>query len=194
VGGIKTTRVDVRLIAATNRDLAQEIETGRFRKDLFYRLNVVTLTLPPLRERTQVIPLLIDHFLRSFGARHGRRLVAVDAEAQDLLLAYSWPGNVRELQNVLERALVLVEQDIIGPEHLPPEVRGAAAPAPAPRSSGYDGPAGEFLPMAEVERMHVTRALERTGGNREEAARLLGISRRTLSRMIQRWGLPRRWS
>jgi DNA-binding NtrC family response regulator len=194
VGSETPVKVDVRIIAATHRDLAALVREGRFREDLFYRLNVVTLTLPPLRERPQDIPLLIDHFLRTLGARHGRRLVAVDAEAQDLLLAYSWPGNVRELQNVLERALVLVEQDIIGPEHLPPEVRGAAAPAPLPRGTGYDGPGGEFLPMAEVERLHVTRALARTGGNREEAARILGISRRTLTRMIQRWGLPRRWS
>ena len=194
VGSETPVKVDVRIIAATHRDLAALVREGRFREDLYYRLNVVTLTLPPLRERTQDIPLLIDHFLRSFGARHGRRLVAVDAEAQDLLLAYAWPGNVRELQNVLERALVLVEQDIIGPEHLPPEVRGAAPPAPPAHGGGYDGPAGEFLPMAEVERLHVTRALERTGGNREEAARMLGISRRTLTRMIQRWGLPRRWS
>ncbi len=194
VGSETPIPVDVRIIAATHRDIAALVREGRFREDLYYRLKVVTLALPPLRERTQDIPLLIDHFLRTLGARHGRELVAVDAEAQHMLLAYSWPGNVRELQNVLERALVLVEQDVVGPEHLPPEVRdalGAAVPVSS-ASSGYDGPSGEFLPMPEIERLHVLRALERTGGNREAAARLLGISRRTLTRMIQRWGLPRR--
>ncbi len=193
VGSETAVKVDVRIIAATHRDLGALVREGRFREDLLYRLNVVTLTLPPLRNRRQDIPLLIDHFLRTLGQRHGRRLVAVDADAQQLLLAYDWPGNVRELQNVLERALVLVEQDVVGPEHLPAEVRGAGhSPGRAGDDGAYDGPGGQFLPMTEVERLHVMRALERTGGNREEAARLLGISRRTLTRMIQRWGLPRR--
>jgi DNA-binding NtrC family response regulator len=192
VGTESPVPVDVRVIAATHRDIVALVRSGQFREDLYYRLNVMTLQLPPLRERQQDIPLLIDHFLRTLGARHGRRLVAVDAEAQSLLLAYPWPGNVRELQNVLERALVLVEQDIIGPEHLPREVRGAMTPHFQHSGTQHDGPDGEFLPMAEVERLHVLRALERSSGNREEAARMLGISRRTLTRMVHRWGLPRR--
>ena len=111
---------------------------GRFREDLYYRLNVVTLTLPPLRARRQDIPLLIDHFLRELAARHGRGPVAVDPEAQRRLLAYDWPGNIRELQNVLERAMLLAEQDVIGPEHLPPDVRapiGVLAGAPCCRAT-----------------------------------------------------------
>jgi DNA-binding NtrC family response regulator len=191
VGSETPVKVDVRIIAASHRDLADLVRQGRFRDDLYYRLNVVTLTLPPLRERVQDIPLLIDHFLRTLGVRHDRGLVAVDAEAQRMLLEYPWPGNVRELQNVLERALVLVEQDVIGPEHLPPEVRGAGTSPAADAPAGTD-PAGGFLPLSELERRHVTRVLESTGGNREEAARILGVSRRTLTRMIQRWGLPRR--
>ena len=123
-------RVDVRVLAATHRDLPDLVRQGRFREDLYYRLNVVTLTLPPLRARRQDIPLLIDHFLRELTSRHGRGPVAVDPEAQRRLLAYDWPGNIRELQNVLERAMLLAEQDVIGPEHLTPVVRGADGAAP----------------------------------------------------------------
>ena len=119
------------MLAATHRDLPDLVRQGRFREDLYYRLNVVTLTLPPLRARRQDIPLLIDHFLRELASRHGRGPVAVDPEAQRRLLAYDWPGNIRELQNVLERAMLLAEQDVIGPEHLHADVRGAAGSATA---------------------------------------------------------------
>ncbi len=194
VGSDTPVPVDVRIIAATHRDLTTLVREGTLRDDLFYRLNVVTLHLPPLRERRQDIPLLIDHFLRTLGARHGRAFVAVDSAAQAWLLDYDWPGNVRELQNALERSLVLAEQDVIGPEHLPAEVRSATSAAR--RSPGAGGPArtseDRFLPLAELERLHVIEALDRCGGNRERAARLLGISRRTLTRMVQRWGLPKR--
>ena len=120
--------MDVRVIAATHRDLPELVRQGRFREDLYYRLNVVTLTLPPLRARRQDMPLLIDHFLRDLAHRHGRGPVAVDPEAQRRLLVYDWPGNIRELQNVLERAMLLAEQDVIGPEHLPPDVRAPLGP------------------------------------------------------------------
>jgi two-component system response regulator HydG len=193
VGSETPVHVDVRVLAATHRDLPELVRQGRFREDLYYRLNVVTLVLPPLRERRQDIPLLIDHILRELVTRHGRDPVAVDPDAQYRLLGYSWPGNIRELQNVLERSMLLAEQDVIGPEHLPPEVRpGASSPsAPTPPVP----PAAEPNPLRsleEVDREHVLRVLGLTGGNREESARILGISRRTLSRMIQRWGLPRR--
>ena len=124
--------------------------------------------------------------------------MALDSEAQHRLLAYDWPGNVRELQNVLERALVLAEQDVIGPEHLPPEVRPNGGPQPPPepaaaeRGIGSQPLASPLLSLEEVERRHVMRVLEATGGSREEASRILGISRRTLTRMVQRWGLPPR--
>ena len=198
VGSEAPVKVDVRIIAATHRDLAGLVRTGRFREDLYYRLNVVTLQLPPLRERKQDIPLLLDHFLRELTERHGRGPVALDSEAQHRLLAYDWPGNVRELQNVLERALVLAEQDVIGPEHLPPEVRpngtGELVPEPLAdeRGPGPQPQASPLLSLEEVERRHVMRVLEATGGSREEASRILGISRRTLTRMVQRWGLPPR--
>jgi two-component system response regulator HydG len=190
VGSETPVKIDVRVLAATHRELPELVRQGRFREDLYYRLNVVTLQLPPLRERRQDIPLLMDHFLRELAARHGRGPVAVDPEAQRRLLGYEWPGNIRELQNVLERAMLLAEQDVIGHEHLPSEVHPHAA-----------GPIAEAAPVPDpdplrslesVERDHVMRVLAACGGNREETSRVLGISRRTLSRMIQRWNLPRR--
>jgi DNA-binding NtrC family response regulator len=197
VGSETPVKVDVRIIAATHRDIGALVRAGKFREDLYYRLNVVTLHLPPLRERKQDIPLLMDHFLRELTERHGRGPVAVDPDAQHRLLSYDWPGNIRELQNVLERALVLAEQDVIGPEHLPAEVRPGGGPAepraPDPGDSAGVGPEpNALLSLEEIERRHVMRVLEATGGSREEASRILGISRRTLTRMVQRWGLPPR--
>ncbi|HET7599709.1 MAG TPA: sigma-54 dependent transcriptional regulator [Gemmatimonadales bacterium] len=193
VGSESPVQVDVRVIAATHRDLDALVRQGKFREDLLYRLKVVVLELPPLRERRQDIPLLMDHFLRQLTARHGRGPVAVDPEAQRRMLVYEWPGNIRELQNVLERALVLAAQDVIGPEHLPAEV-GPPAPAPADPAAAAREPAAPtaLLSLEELERRHVLRVLEATGGSREEASRILGISRRTLTRMVQRWGLPPR--
>ncbi|HEY8106490.1 MAG TPA: sigma-54 dependent transcriptional regulator [Gemmatimonadales bacterium] len=197
VGSETPVKVDVRIIAATHRDISGLVRAGKFREDLYYRLNVVTLHLPPLRDRKQDIPLLMDHFLRELTERHGRGPVAVDAEAQHRLLAYDWPGNIRELQNVLERALVLAEQDVIGPEHLPSEVRPGGGPAGTLEPAPDDVPTissaiNALLSLEEIERRHVLRVLEATGGSREETSRILGISRRTLTRMVQRWGLPPR--
>jgi transcriptional regulator with GAF, ATPase, and Fis domain len=123
VGTETPVKVDARVIAATHRDLAAMVRAKQFREDLYYRLNVVTIQLPPLRERRQDIPLLIDHFLTTLASRHGRGPVAIDPTAQALLLGWDWPGNVRELENVLERAMVLAELDVIGPEHLPEALR-----------------------------------------------------------------------
>jgi DNA-binding NtrC family response regulator len=187
VGTETPVKVDVRVIAATHRDLPGLVQQGRFREDLYYRLDVVTLKLPPLRERRQDIPLLVDHFLRTLSERHGRGPVAIDPDAQRRLLGYDWPGNIRELQNVLERAVLLAEQGVIGPEHLATNVRSAPEALP---DSPATGPT--LRPLEEVEREHVIRVLTATGGNREESSRILGISRRTLTRMIQRWGLPPR--
>jgi DNA-binding NtrC family response regulator len=187
--------VDVRIIAATHRDLALMVREGRFREDLYYRLNVVTITLPPLRERRQDIPLLIDHFLTTLATRHSRGPVAIAPEAQARLLTYDWPGNVRELENVLERAMVLAELDVIGPEHLseavwPPPTVVAPAEPPALHPQPTDPLPAKTEPLAtleELDRRHVFRALAAMGGNREATAKVLGISRRTLTRMIQRW-------
>jgi len=183
VGADAPVSVDVRVLAATHQDLEALVKAGRFRGDLFYRLNVVRVELPPLRDRLQDLPLLVHHFLRDFAAQHGRHPVALDPEAESLLLGYAWPGNVRELQNVLERALVLAAQDVIGPEHLPADVREGSARAARPAQSDTSP-----LPLAELERRHVLGVLQASGGNRERAAKLLGISRRTLTRMLQRWG------
>jgi len=197
VGSETVVKVDVRVIAAAHRDLALMVREGRFREDLYYRLSVVTITLPPLRERRQDIPLLIDHFLTTLATRHSRGPVALAPEAQARLLAHDWPGNVRELANVLERAMVLAELDVIGPEHLADVVpSGPASPTSSPPTmlaepAGTSDPVGgELLTLEELDRRHVFRALAATGGNREATARVLGISRRTLTRMIQRW----RWS
>jgi DNA-binding NtrC family response regulator len=186
LGAESPIKVDVRVVAATHRDLPELVRQGRFREDLYYRLDVVTLNLPPLRERRQDIPLLVDHFLRRLTSRHNRGPVAVDPEALRRLLGYDWPGNIRELQNVLERAVLLAEQGVIGPEHLATTVRPSAAALPDA------GEAPTLRSLEDVEREHVVRVLSATGGNREESSRILGISRRTLTRMIQRWGLPPR--
>jgi transcriptional regulator with GAF, ATPase, and Fis domain len=192
VGSDTPVRVDVRVLAATHQDLEALVERGRFRGDLLYRLKVVTLELPPLRHRLQDLPLLVHHFLRRLAASHSREPVALDPEAEALLLGYSWPGNVRELQNVLERALVLAAQGVIGPEHLPEDLREGHGPAfvsptapPEPVTPQGKSP---LRPLAEVEKAHVLGVLQAMNGNREKAARILGISRRTLVRMLQRWG------
>jgi two-component system response regulator HydG len=193
VGSETPVRVDVRVLAATHRDLPELVRQGRFREDLYYRLNVVTLTLPPLRARPHDIPLLIDHFLHELAARHGRGPVAVDPEAQRRLLAYDWPGNIRELQNVLERAMLLAEQDVIGPEHLPPDVRAPRTSLAPTTAAAEPAAAGPLRSLDEVDRDHVLRVLGAMRGNRDDTSRVLGISRRTLSRMILRWNLPRRF-
>jgi DNA-binding NtrC family response regulator len=193
VGSEIPVNVDVRVIAATHRDLGAMVRERQFREDLYYRLNVVTIDLPPLRERRQDVPLLIDHFLTTLAARHGRGPVAIDPAAQALLLAWDWPGNVRELENVLERAMVLAELDVIGPEHLP-EVLRTAGGLSSTRAREVSAPAAdppttsvELVTLDELDRRHVFNVLAATRGSREESARLLGISRRTLTRMIQRW-------
>jgi DNA-binding NtrC family response regulator len=186
VGADIPVRVGVRIVAATHQNLETLVKQGRFREDLFYRLNVVTVKIPPLRERLQDLPLLAHHFLRDLARSHGREPLALDPEAESLLLGYSWPGNVRELQNVLERAVVLAAQGVIGPEHLPVDLRAggaASASGPVPATDA------SLLPLAEVEKRHVLMVLKTTAGNREQAARILGISSRTLLRMLQRWGI-----
>jgi two-component system response regulator HydG len=179
VGSETAVPVDVRLIAATRRDLAAMVKSGAFREDLYYRLHVVTLALPPLRERRQDLPALVDHFLRLTAAKLGRGPIGIEPSAQAALLAYDWPGNVRELENVIERAVVMAPHDVLSADDFP---------LPLARETPQDD--GPLPSLEEVERRHVLRVLEAVSGNREEAARILGISRRTLSRMAQRWTLP----
>ncbi|MET0553432.1 MAG: sigma-54 dependent transcriptional regulator, partial [Vicinamibacteria bacterium] len=185
VGGTERIKVDVRIVAATNQDLERDVREGRFREDLFYRLNVSPITLPSLHERATDIPLLVEHFLSKYGAA-GRRTVSKEALA--MLVAYDWPGNVRELESVIERALLLGEGEAIVPGDLPASVR---ARAETPRASlGLEIP-DEGIDLDALEESLMLKALEKAGGNVSQAARLLGLSRRTLQyRMAKLQGAP----
>ena len=188
VGGNEPIRVDVRVVAATNRDLEEEVRTGRFREDLYFRINVVTIHLPPLRERREDIALLVDHFLHKYAQREGRSEAGIADEAMQLLSHYGWPGNVRELENVIERALALAKGGIILPSDLPREIRGEVErPAPSPASSNGAMVLIEDRPtLAELEQRYVTLILQQEGGNKKRAAEILGIDRRTLYRTLDR--------
>ncbi|MBI3781065.1 MAG: sigma-54-dependent Fis family transcriptional regulator [candidate division NC10 bacterium] len=176
VGGTRVHRVDVRIMAATNKDLAQEVRAGRFREDLYYRVNVVNLTLPSLRERKEDIPLLIEHFLRQFRVT-GQKAKTASPEALQALMDYRWPGNVRELANTIERLMILTQGDIIRPDDLPPNLRDSG------------GPAGGATSLAEMERLHLIRVLGETRGRKMQAARLLGIDLKTLNNKIKRYNI-----
>jgi len=200
VGGIKTIEVDVRLVAATNRDLAQEIKQGRFREDLYYRLNVVQVRLPPLRERTSDIPLLIEHFVKRFREKLKKDVVGATDGAMQRLLAHPWPGNIRELENVIERCILFSEGDRIDVGDLPPEVRvdapSSAASAPPPKAAepASDQPTPGLKEAvreaaSKVERELIVRALSQTGGNVTHTARLLKISRKSLQTKMKELGL-----
>ena len=203
VGGVRTIRVDVRLIAATNSDLKKEIAQGSFREDLYYRLNVVPIRLPSLRERATDIPLLVMHFIRKFNARLKKNIDGVEAVALARLTAYPWPGNIRELENVIERAVLFCDGDELHLGDLPAEVRGSsgsseaasATPLPSassePASSGpYDGLKEQVkAAMSRLERELIVRALDQTNGNVTHAARLLKISRKGLQLKMKELGL-----
>jgi DNA-binding NtrC family response regulator len=177
VGGTKECYADVRVIAATNKPLEEEQKAGRFREDLFYRLNVVSIALPPLRERREDIPALVEHFLTT--RQLGKARCKVTSEAMRVLLSYAWPGNIRELANVLERAQILAEDNRIALDDLP-EAMQAAPDMPAEASP---------LNLNEVERRTIQAALQETKGNKVQAAKLLGVSRRALYRLITKYGL-----
>jgi DNA-binding NtrC family response regulator len=180
LGSSLPTAVDVRLVAATNRELATEVRDGRFRTDLFYRLNVVHLELPPLRARPEDVPLLVEHFLQRFSRQYQVAPKRLAAEAFERLRTYAWPGNVRELQNAIERAFALSAADTITLDDLPPTLRGWALPSDAP---------GDVPTLEESERRLFAAALRKSGGNKNEAARLLGIDRQRLYRKIEKYGL-----
>ncbi|RMF74586.1 MAG: sigma-54-dependent Fis family transcriptional regulator [Acidobacteria bacterium] len=186
VGGTEQVRVDVRVLAATNRDLARMAETGEFRQDLYYRLAVVTLRVPALRERREDIPLLATWFLERFAAENRRRAPRLTPEAVAVLEAAPWPGNVRELRNLMESMVILHEGEEIGPQHLPTDLRSIQAPEPAAGTPGLAGGlAGRT--MEEIEREAILQSLERTGGNRTQAAEMLGIGLRTLQRKLKQY-------
>jgi two-component system response regulator HydG len=173
-----TVRADVRLVAATNRDLATEVEEGAFREDLYYRLNVIALTAPPLRSRREDIPLLVDHFLGVYCSKNGRPRLEVSEEVQARLKDYPWPGNVRELENAMERAAVLCRASVLSLSDLPEVI--AQTPARTPDALTF----GVGTPLSEVEQRLIRATLEHAGGDKSVAAQLLGISARTIYRKL----------
>ena len=177
VGGNELIKVDVRVISATNKDTKTAVANGQFREDLYYRLNVVTIELPPLRERKEDIPLLAQHFLKKFTVENQKEITGFSPEANDFLLKYEWPGNVRELENAIERAVILAKNSYIEVADLPPESLALARSAPLVKS------------LAEVGKNHILNILSETGGNYTKAATILGISRVTLHNKIKAYGL-----
>jgi two-component system response regulator AtoC len=187
VGGKRDIKVDVRVVASTNKDLAQLVEKGEFRKDLYYRIKVMVIELPPLSDRKEDIPLLTEYFITKLGREMGKEIKGVNPQALDLLLAYSWPGNIRELKNVLERATILAKGNLIVPEDLPLELRkdmrGLRIASSDEKWMGKDG----LLPLADVERNYILRVLHEKGGNKSKTARILGVSRSTLREKLNRY-------
>ena len=190
VGGVSEREVDVRIVAATNRDLEAEVEKSTFRQDLYYRLNVIQLRLPPLRERREDLPLLVDHFIRKFSAEHGRNVDGAAPEVMSALVLYHFPGNVRELENMIERAVTLSTEDWLTLDAFPNLV-GLEGAQPSPSTTGHLPESGLDLErhLEEYERSLLIKALERTGGNRTEAARLLGVSFRSMRYRLSKLGI-----
>jgi len=187
VGGEETLSVDVRILAATNRNLEDEVKEGKFREDLFYRLNVVTLRIPPLRERQDDIPLLAQHFLEKYAKKNHKQVKGFSPLAMDMLLKYAWPGNVRELENVIERAVILLPDEHITEKELPVTITSSYAEksewvAPPP-------PVAANRPLDEVEKEAILATLEDSGGNKSETARRLGINRKTLHKKLKDYGI-----
>jgi two-component system response regulator AtoC len=182
VGGTETIRIDVRIVAATNKNLEELVVEKKFREDLFYRLNVVSIHLSPLRERMDDVPILADHFLRKYAAENKKAVSRISTEAMDLLLRYHWPGNVRELENILERAVTLSRHSLILPEDLPRRFRVEANEIGASSLPSQ-------ISLTDLEKLYIKKVLDETGGNKKKAADILGIDRRTLYRMAARYGI-----
>ncbi len=183
VGGTRSIKVDIRVIAATNRDLEKEVKEGRFREDLFYRLNVIPIKLPPLRERREDIPLLVEHFLQRFAQRKNRNVQGITKEALECLMRHDWPGNVRELENVIERMVILSGEEYLTLEDVPEYILGRSSPPTFFADDNFDIPdEGINLPqlMREFEKRLILKALDKTGWVKNRAAKLLHINRTTL--------------
>ena len=183
VGSMDPVQVDVRVIAATNRPLLALVREGKFREDLFYRLNVVEIVIPPLRERTADLPLLFDHFLEKYSRKLSKKL-AVAPGLLEVLSNYSWPGNVRELENTVERAVTLNHTGLLATDDLPAEIVTYTPPSPT-------DPDKALLSLEEMEAQYIKRVIDAAGGNMSRTAEILKVDRRTLYRMIDRYGL---WS
>lgn len=179
VGANKPIPVDVRIIAATNLNIGEEVKAKRFRDDLYYRLNVIELKLPPLRDRREDIPLLVDAFLKKCSESRGKAVKGVSEPALAMLMDYGWPGNVRELENVIERAVTLSQGEKIAPDDLPPAVQGARGDRRV-----LDEAAEKTLPLHEIEKEYIKKILDKMGGNKYQAAHVLGIDRKTLYRKL----------
>jgi transcriptional regulator with PAS, ATPase and Fis domain len=188
VGGQKWIKVDVRIIAATNKNLVEKVKQGTFRQDLFYRVNVVTIHLPALRQRTEDIPALAYHFLRRYSQEHGKPVVGISEDAMTLLRIYTWPGNIRELENTIERAVALSNQAMLTPEDLPVEVRDRSTPGANPDRlpAGWAG-FTDLPTLEEVKKRYILHVLDSTQGNISRAAEILDIDRRSLYRMLERY-------
>ena len=180
LGGRAEVEVDVRVLCATNRDLKEEIRRGRFREDLFFRLGVFSVSLPPLRERREDIPLLAHHFIEKFNAETGKHVQGLTPQALEVLQGYAWPGNIRELRNTVERAMILADGEILGVEHLPPDMTPGGQEA-----AGLRLQLG--LALDQVEKDYILASLQRNGGNKARTAELLGISEKTLYNKLNRY-------
>ncbi len=186
VGGTAAIKVNTRIIAATNRHLPDLVKEGRFREDLFYRLNVIRIVLPPLRRRREDIPMLAHHFLQKFAVASARAIRGFLPATMELLQGYAWPGNVRELENVIERVVSLAHGPLVLPDDLPESVRSGQ---PSLTADDAASGAGALCTLEELEKQHLIRVLRETGGNKVRAAKILGIDRRTLYRMAERFGV-----
>jgi transcriptional regulator with PAS, ATPase and Fis domain len=174
IGSLKERRVQVRLLAASNRDMSEEVRAKRFREDLYYRINVMTLQLPPLRDRKEDIPALVEHF--------GGPQWSITPDSLEALIRYDWPGNIRQLSNAIDRAKIMADDNVIRLDHLPPEVaRGNAFPKTETNVDQFD--------LASIKRAHIVEVLNKEQGNKMRAARALGISRRSLYRLLEKYGI-----
>jgi DNA-binding NtrC family response regulator len=185
VGGTLETPFDVQIVSATNRDLEAAVEEQRFREDLYYRINVIHIPLPPLRVRDNDVLLLAQRFLGQIAAQTGKKVVGLSSSAAEKLLGYTWPGNVRELQNCIERAVALTRYEEIAVEDLPEKVLGQRRSV---LPLGDDDPS-QIVPLEEVERRYILKVFEQVGGNKSAAAQLLGLDRKTLYRRLERYGV-----
>jgi DNA-binding NtrC family response regulator len=185
LGGRAEVEVDVRVICATNRDLKEEIRRGRFREDLYFRLHVFTIGLPPLKERREDIPLLVHHFIEKFNGETGKHVQGVSPAALSVLQGYAWPGNIRELRNTVERAMILVDGEIIGEEQLPPDMQSTR-----PEAATLRVPLG--IPIDKVEKEYILASLQKNGGNKARTAEILGISEKTLYNKLNRYAAEAR--
>ena len=185
VGSQKRIKLDIRIIASSNRDLNEAVKAGSFREDLFYRLSVIPINLPPLRERRGDITLLVEHFLRKYNQKGNREVTGISPAAMKMLSAYAWPGNVRELEHTIERIVILEDGDIIQPEHLPSFI--------SQRQGEFQVFTEEDHTLEDLEKRYIQFVLRRTKGRRQDAARILGINRKTLSHKIEKYNLRVNW-